>query len=172
MRLGAAAFAAYRPDRLPSGALPMPTAAAGASAPLPLPPSLLPSPLPPAVVGPLSLDEIVALVRSGANAEAVVRRWREDGARLLPGAAALLELHARGVPPAVLDALIAARETALRIDADSRQAALQARFDAELAAERARPRVCPSPVWSPYPLYPYGGWRSPGGWGGGVHWGW
>lgn len=150
----------------------MPTAAAGASAPLPLPPSLLPSPLPPAVVGPLSLDEIVALVRSGANAEAVVRRWREDGARLLPGAAALLELHARGVPPAVLDALIAARETALRIDADSRQAALQARFDAELAAERARPRVCPSPVWSPYPLYPYGGWRSPGGWGGGVHWGW
>lgn len=121
----------------------------------------------------LSLDDLVALARAGAPPESIVQRWREDGARLRLPAASLLDLHARGVPLAVLDALLAAREAAVRTDADTRLAALQARLDAELAAERARPRSCPpSPPWGPYRLYPYGGWGHPGGWGGGIHWGW
>lgn len=121
----------------------------------------------------LSPDEIVTLVRAGAVPEAVVRRWREDGARLKLSAAVLLDLAARGVPPAVLDALLEARDAAVHSDADSRLAALQARFDAELAAERARLPNCPAPAWGPsYRVYPYGGWGSRGGWGGGVYWGW
>ncbi|MBW7900895.1 MAG: hypothetical protein H3C26_05435 [Rhodocyclaceae bacterium] len=119
----------------------------------------------------LSADEIVRLAAAGAAPEAVVGRWREDGARLRPTAALLLDLHARGVPLPVLEALVDAREAALRTDADGRLAALQARLDAELAAERARPRVCPSYPLHPYP-YPYGGWHAPGGWRGGLYWGW
>jgi len=118
---------------------------------------------------PLSVADIVALHRSGASAEAVVRRWREDGARTRFSAGDLIELHTRGVPLSTLDALIDARETALRTDADSRLAALQAHFNAELAAERARPGLCPSP-WPGYPFSPYGGWRR--GPRGGLYWGW
>ncbi len=113
--------------------------------------------------GPLSADEIVRLARAGATPAAIVDRWRADGARLKPTAALLLDLHARGLPPALLDALLDAREQAVRTDADSRLAELRARFDADLAAERARPRACPPPVGIPYPLHPYGGWRTPGG---------
>ncbi len=76
------------------------------------------------------------------------------------------------MPVTVLDRLLEARETALRTDADSRLAAAQARFDAELAAERTRPRSCPSPAWSPYHLHPYGGWVYPGVRRGGMFYGW
>ncbi|MBI2306681.1 MAG: hypothetical protein HYU78_05200 [Rhodocyclales bacterium] len=149
---------------------------AGCAAAPPAPPRIDRLPAEPAAGMPsaraLSLDEIVAMVRAGAPPEAVVRRWREDGARLKPGAASLLELHARGVPPAVLDALVEAREAALRTDLDSLHASRLARLEAELAAERARPRTCPAPAWSPYPIYPYGVWGRPGGWGGGAYWGW
>lgn len=109
---------------------------------------------------------------AGAAPAEIVARWRADGARLKLDVADLLDLHRRGVSVAVLDALLAARETALRTDADSRLAALQARHEAEIAAERARPQVCPPSVWRSYPIHPYGGWRSPGGWWGGLYWGW
>lgn len=117
---------------------------------------------------PLSADEIVRLAKAGASPEAIVGRWREDGARLKPTAALLLDLHARGLPPSLLDALLDAREQAVRTDADSRLAELRARFDADLAAERARPRVCPPPAGVPYLFHPHGGWLTPGGRRGGV----
>lgn len=120
----------------------------------------------------LSLDDLVALARAGATPDAVVQRWREDGARLRLPAASLLDLHARGVPLAVLDALLAAREAALNTDASSLHAARLSRLEAELAAEKQRPRTCPAPAWNPYPIYPYGVWGRPGGWRGGAYWGW
>ncbi|MFC5302431.1 hypothetical protein [Azospira restricta] len=112
------------------------------------------------------------MARAGATPAEVVTRWRADGARLKLDAADLLDLHRRGVSVAVLDALLAAREAALRTDADSRLAGLQARHEAEIAAERARLPTCPAPGWAPYRIHPYGGWGRPGGWGGGVYWGW
>jgi hypothetical protein len=124
---------------------------------------------------PLSNDEIVAAVRAGATPEALVQRWRDDGARRVLTAGDVILLHAQGVPVTHLDALLAAREQALRVDQDSRLAAERANSAAAIAAERARPLVCPA--WSPayYPYWgprPYMGWGSGGGWFGGFRFGW
>lgn len=150
---------------------------AGCASTPPAPPRIDRLPAAPAAGAPsataaLSLDDIVAMARAGATPESVVQRWREDGARLRLSAASLIDLHARGVPPPVLDALLAAREAALNTDASSLYAARLSRLEAELAAEKQRPRSCPAPAWNPYPIYPYGGWGRPGGWGGGAYWGW
>lgn len=155
----------------------LPVFVAGCTSAPPAPPRIDRLPATPAAGAPLaaaalSVDEIAAMARSGATPETVVRRWREDGARLKPTATVLLELHARGVPPAVLEALVEAREAALRTDIDSLHASRLARLESELAAERARPRTCPAPAWNPYPIYPYGVWGRPSGWGGGAYWGW
>lgn len=119
-----------------------------------------------------STDQIVAMVRSGASADAVVARWREDGARQRFDADAIVSLHGRGVSMAVLNALLAAQEQALRTEYDSRLAAQMARSSAELAAERARMPTCPAPPYWGWGPRPYGGWSSSGGWGGGVMFGW
>lgn len=121
---------------------------------------------------PLSNDEIVAAVRAGATPDILVQRWRDDGARRVLTAGDIVLLHAQGVPPAHLDALLAAREKALRIDQDSRLAAERASSAAAIAAERARPPVCP-PAYYPYwGLHPYMGWGSGGGGFGGFRFGW
>lgn len=115
-------------------------------------------------VSPLSNDEILAAARAGTTPDALVQRWRDDGARRVLTAGDIVLLHAQGVPMAHLDALLAAREQALRADQDSR-----------LAAERARPLVCPaySPTYPPYwGARPYMGWGSGGGGYGGFRFGW
>lgn len=120
----------------------------------------------------LGVADLEQAARAGASPEALVQRWRDDGARLPLSAADIVNLHARGVSVAHLDALLAAREQALRIDYDTRRAAEQAQAAAALAAERARVPQCPAPYpygWGPRP---YGGWGWPGGWGGGIHYGW
>ena len=119
-----------------------------------------------------STDQIVAMVRAGASADAVVARWREDGARQPFDADAIVSLHGRGVSLLVLNALLAAQEQALRTEYDSRLAAQMARSSAELAAERARMPTCPAPPYWGWGPRPYGGWSSSGGWGGGVMFGW
>lgn len=117
-------------------------------------------------------DQIVAMARSGASADAVVARWREDGARQRFDADAIIGLHGRGVSSVVLNALLAAQEQALRTEYESRLAAQMARSAAELAAERARMPTCPAPPYWGWGPRPYGGWSSSGGWGGGVMFGW
>ncbi len=122
----------------------------------------------------LTIAELASAARNGASPEALVERWRNDGARLPLGAAALLELNARGVSVAHLDALLAAREQALRTDYESRSAAQRANADADLAAERSRAQTCPV-SYGPYPYwgpFPYAGWGSGGGWYGGLRFGW
>lgn len=119
-----------------------------------------------------TVDEIVAMVRSGATAEAVVARWREGGARQRFDADTIVSLHGRGVPVPLLNALLAAQEQALRTEYDSRLAAQLARSSAELAAERARIPSCPAPPYWGWGPRPYGGWSSSGGWGGGLMFGW
>ena len=126
-------------------------------------------------VSPLSNDEILAAARAGATPDALVQRWRDDGARRVLTAGDIVLLHAQGVPMAHLDALLAAREQALRVDQDSRLAAERAASAAAIAAERARPLVCPaySPAYPPYwGPRPYMGWGSGGGGYGGFRFGW
>lgn len=112
-------------------------------------------------------DQLVSLARAGAKAEDVVDSWRRDGARLRLRAADIVDLERRGVSLAILDALLAAQEQALRTDLDSRLAAQQAEFSAQLAAERARLPNCPNPAY-----WGYGGWGWPGPWRGGIYRGW
>ena len=64
----------------------------------------------------LTIAELTSAATAGASPEALVERWRNDGARLPLGAAELLELNARGVSVAHLDALLAARVQAVRTD--------------------------------------------------------
>ncbi len=134
--------------------------------------------LPPATPGTpppsLTLADIRAAVRAGATPDAVVQRWREDGARLPLTAADIVELSGQGVPPVYLDALLGAREQALRTDYETRLTALRASSEAALAAERARVPVCPAPYWgAPYwGPFPYAGWGSGGNWYGGLRFGW
>lgn len=110
------------------------------------------------------------MARAGEGPESVVESWRRDGARLKLGAADIVDLHARGVSLPVLDALLDAREQALRTDFDTRLAARQAEFSRQLAAEQARIPVCPAPYYGGF--VPYGGWGSGSGWWGGIHRGW
>ena len=122
----------------------------------------------------LTIAELASAARAGAGPEALVERWRNDGARLPLGAAELLELNARGVSVAHLDALLAAREQAVRTDYETRFAAQRANADAALAAERSRVQTCPA-SYGPYPYwgpFPYAGWGSGGGWYGGLRFGW
>jgi hypothetical protein len=106
------------------------------------------------------------MARAGAKPDDVVDSWRRDGARLRLHAADIVELERRGVPLATLDALLEAREQALRTDLETRLAVQQAEFSAQLAAERARLPNCPNPAWG------YGGWGWPGSWRGGIYRGW
>ena len=122
----------------------------------------------------LTIAELTSAATAGASPEALVERWRNDGARLPLGAAELLELNARGVSVAHLDALLAAREQAMRTDYETRFAAQRANANAALAAERSRALTCPA-SYGPYPYwgpFPYAGWGSGGGWYGGLRFGW
>lgn len=114
-----------------------------------------------------SKDYLVTMARAGAKPEDVVESWRRDGARLRLRAADIVDLERRGVPLPTLDAMLEAQEQALRTDLDSRLAARQAEFSAQLAAERARLPNCPNPAY-----WGYGGWGWPGTWRGGIYRGW
>lgn len=118
----------------------------------------------------LTREAIIAMVRSGASPESVVDSWLRDGARLKIGAADVIELQARGVPLPVLDALLDARDQALRTDLETRLATQQTAYSNQLAIERARPNLCPAPYYGGF--VPYGGWGSNGGWWGGAYRGW
>lgn len=125
---------------------------------------------PPAALRPFDL---VRAVREGVSAESLVRLWRDDGARLPLDAGTLIELHTGGVPVTHLDALLSARELALRTDFETRIAAERAAAATTLAAERSRPALCPAPAYPSYwRVHPYGGWGAPGGWFGGFGYGW
>lgn len=119
-------------------------------------------------------EQLAAMSLAGARPEDIVARWRQDGARRVLHAADIVALARRGVPVPTLEALLTAREAALRTDADSRVVAAQARFSEQmaqqLAIERARPAQCPA---LPYRGFvPYGDWGYPGAWRGGFFRGW
>lgn len=115
----------------------------------------------------LSPDDLLALAKSGATAEAIVERFRQSATRfdLTPGQ--VVDLHQRGLPLPVIEAIHEQREKALRADfaqllVEHEQkcsaAVAQARDDERL---RARPGV--DPFW-PGCTAPF---RRPG-----PFWGW
>jgi hypothetical protein len=122
-----------------------------------------------------TLDELLSMAHSGASAEAIIARFRQSNARLDLTPAQVLDLHARGLPLPVLQAIDADRESALRNE--RAQQLIQRDQQCALAVEHERQRWLRSaaPYGAAYPGawgYPYG----PGGMRSGMHsglmWGW
>jgi hypothetical protein len=113
-----------------------------------------------------TLDELLAMARAGASAESIIARWRQSNARPDLTPARVLDLHARGLPLPVLQAIHEDRESALRNELA--QQLIQRDQQCSLAVERERLRWLRTPApygaaypgaWGGYP-YGYGGVRS------------
>ncbi len=120
----------------------------------------------------LSLDDLVAMTKAGSTPEAVVARFRQSGARFDLTPAQVVDLHARGLPLPVLQAIHEDREKALRADLTQMLVERDQQCSAEVAQERQRARSAVDPFCGPafygplrpYPIYPYS--RR------GMFWGW
>ena len=126
---------------------------------------VLPAPAP-AEPG-LTVEDLVAMARGGAKSEAILNRVNASGARfdLAPGQ--IIDLHARGLPLAVLQEIHEARERALRNEYAQKLVDLDRKCAEDVQRERRRATTCSDP---------YGPGRS-GVWGGypprgGMYWGW
>lgn len=115
----------------------------------------------------LSLDELVALAKSGASAEVTIERFRKSGARFDLTPRQVVDLHQRGLPLPVLQAIHEDREKALRADLTQLLVEREQKCSAEIvqahAQERQRARVNADPFWPGC----YGAWapfpyRRPG----------
>ena len=117
----------------------------------------------------LTLDELLAMSKGGATAEAVISRFRQSGERFDLTPQQIVDLQARGMPMAVLQAIHEDRERALRNELAQQLADFDRQCADAVQRERQRPVVCPDPYWP----RPYGGF-----WGGypyrrgGMFWGW
>lgn len=120
----------------------------------------------------LSLDDLVAMAKAGSTPEAVVAHFRQSGARFDLTPAQVVDLHARGLPLPVLQAIHEDREKALRADLTQMLVERDQQCSAEVAQERQRARSAVDPFCGPafygplrpYPIYPYS--RR------GMFWGW
>lgn len=120
----------------------------------------------------LSLDDLVAMAKAGSTPETVVGRFRQSGARFDLTPAQVVDLHARGLPLPVLQAIHEDREKALRADLTQMLVERDQQCSAEVAQERQRARSAVDPFCGPafygplrpYPIYPYS--RR------GMFWGW
>ena len=120
----------------------------------------------------LSLDDLVAMAKAGSTPEAIVARFRQSGARFDLTPAQVVDLHARGLPLPVLEAIHEDREKALRADLTQMLVERDQKCGAEVAQERQRARSAVDPFCGPafygplrpYPVYPYS--RR------GMFWGW
>lgn len=116
----------------------------------------------------LSLDDLVAMARAGAPAETLIERFRQAGARFDLTPAQVLDLHARGLPLAVLQAIHDDREKALRADLTQMLVERDEQCASQVAQARQRALAgidpfCYRSTVLPYP-YP---WRR-----GTFFWGW
>lgn len=118
----------------------------------------------------LSLDDLVAMTRTGASAEAIVERFRKAGARFDLTPAQVVDLHKRGLPLPVLQAIHEDREKALRADLAQLLAERDQKCDVEVAQARNQERLLANASVDPFCSRGYGPWapfRRPG-----VFWGW
>jgi hypothetical protein len=110
-----------------------------------------------------SADKLVAadlltMARAGVPAATIIERFRASGARFDFTPTQLIELHAGGVPLAVLEAIHADREKALRADLTQMLVDRDRQCAAEVDAERQSARLRSEAFCSPYPW----GFYSPG----------
>lgn len=120
----------------------------------------------------LALDDLVAMSRSGASDELIVERFRKSGARFDLTPAQTVDLHRRGLPLPVLEAIHEDREKALRADLLQLLVERDQKCSAEVGQardqERQRARVSADPFWPGcYGPWGPGLYRRPG-----VFWGW
>lgn len=120
----------------------------------------------------LSLDDLIAMSRSGASAEAIVERFRKSGARFDLTPSQVVDLHQRGLPLPVLEAIHEDREKALRADLTQLLVEHDQKCSADVSLareqERQRARVSADPFWPGcYGPWGPGFYRRPG-----VFWGW
>ena len=124
---------------------------------------ILPAPAP--AEPKLSVDDLLAMAKRGVKSEATIARFEASGARFDLTPTQVVDLHARGLPLPVLEAIHTARERALNNDYAQKLVDLDRKCSADLQRER-RVQRCPDPYWG-----------RPGVWGGypprgGVYWGW
>jgi len=110
----------------------------------------------------LAPADLLAMARSGASAEAIIARLRAAGARFDLTPQQVVELHAGGLPLAVLETIHADREKALRNDLTEMLVERDRKCASEVEAERQRARLRSDPLctgmpWGFYGPGPY--WR-------------
>lgn len=110
----------------------------------------------------LAPADLLAMARSGATAEAIIARLRASGARFDLTPQQVIDLHAGGLPLAVLEAIHADREKALRNDLTEMLVERDRQCASELETERQRARLRSDPMcmgmpWGFYGPGPY--WR-------------
>ncbi|WP_153116801.1 hypothetical protein [Rhodocyclus tenuis] len=110
----------------------------------------------------LAPADLLAMARAGASAEAIIARLRTAGARFDLTPQQVVDLHAGGLPLAVLEAIHADREKALRNDLTEMLVERDRQCAGELEAERQRARLRSDPLcagmpWGFYGPSPY--WR-------------
>jgi hypothetical protein len=111
---------------------------------------------------PLALDDLLALTKSGATPQAIVARLQQSGTRFALTPAQVVDLHARGLPLPVLQAVYEDREKALQVDLTQqlveRDQRCRAEIDQARRAEQLRARLDVDPFcsgyggrWGPFP---------------------
>lgn len=102
------------------------------------------------------------MARAGASSEAIIARLRAAGARFDLTPKQVVDLHAAGLPLAVLETIHADREKALRNDLTEMLVERDRKCASEVEAERQRARLRSDPLctgmpWGFYGPGPY--WR-------------
>lgn len=104
----------------------------------------------------LPLEQVVALARQGVAAEEIIARVVASASRYRLSAGQILELAQQGVPPAVLDHLVAAERRQIfddmAADANKRDQACRERVDQEVRACRNQ-LMGPMLMPGPYPMF-------------------
>lgn len=120
----------------------------------------------------LSPDDLVVMARAGTSPETIIERFRQSGMRFDLTPAQVVDLHQRGLPLPVLEAIHDDREKALRADLAQLLVEHEQKCSADIALARTqeyqRALANADPFWSGC----YGVWgptpyRRPGGF-----WGW
>lgn len=107
---------------------------------------------------PVTLDELLAMARNGAASETIITRFHDSGSRFDLNPAQVIDLHARGLPLAVLQAMHEDRERGLRNDLAQQLVDRDRACADAIRLERLRALPSPDPFWPN---------RR-----GGLYWGW
>lgn len=103
----------------------------------------------------VSIEEIVALSRRRLGAEEIIRRISESASRYRLAASQIIELAAQGVPPAVLDHILAAERTRVFDELAGEVAKRDKSCEERIAQERLQCRQ------QPFSYTPFGPWPGP-----------